>query len=66
MNLQDCGGNFALIIASSEGHTKMVKILLDHGAHVNQRNKNGMCALDNACEKGHTAVVKILLEHGTR
>ena len=30
---------------------------------MNQRNKDGMCALDYASKEGHTEVVKILLEH---
>lgn len=41
-----------------------VQLLLDLGADVNQRNKNGKSPLDEAAFRGNVDVIKLLLEHG--
>jgi ankyrin repeat protein len=41
-----------------------VKQLLDEGADVNAKNKDGLTGLMHAAWKGHKEVVKLLLESG--
>lgn len=53
-----------LIVAAAYGHTEVVKLLLDKGAHVNMGNEGGETALHYAARHGHTKVMQILLEHG--
>ncbi|XP_050401623.1 uncharacterized protein LOC126818329 isoform X2 [Patella vulgata] len=54
-------GQTALMLAVSHGRTNMVRLLLDAGADVNQRDDDGSTALMCACEHGHTEIVKLLL-----
>ena len=60
MNNAEIGDSTALMKANGNGHTKVVKILLEHGAQVNSRTFNGN-ALISACSKGYIEVVKLLL-----
>ncbi len=53
-----------LIFAASEGHTAIVKLLLEEGANPDIQNNIGWTVLIFAASKGHTAIVKLLLEHG--
>jgi len=53
-----------LIVAAAYGHTEVVKLLLERGAHVNTGNEGGETALHYAARHGHTKVMQILLEHG--
>ena len=53
------------MLASREGHTKVVKVLLDtEGAKVNLQTTSGDSALMMASENGHVQVVEQLLQHG--
>ncbi|HRU54266.1 MAG TPA: ankyrin repeat domain-containing protein, partial [Candidatus Sumerlaeia bacterium] len=54
----------ALWMASKEGHTEIVKLLLAKRADVNMKHKKGLTALWMASKNGHTDVVKLLLEKG--
>ena len=54
------------MIASHNGHTKVVKILHEYGAQVNMQDNNGMSALMAANIHGHTEVVKLLHEYGVQ
>ena len=47
--------------ASLKGHTEIVKALLDKGADVNAKSKDGVTALMWASQDGHTEIVKALL-----
>ena len=58
--IQDRG----LILAAGRGHIEIVKLLLENGADVNSRTKDGDTALIVASKAGHTNVVKLLLERG--
>ena len=51
--------------ASYRGHQEIVKILLDHGAHINwqQENKKTHALYEAAC-KGHEETVKLLIDNG--
>ncbi len=51
-----------LILASQEGHTEVVKLLIDYGADVN--GLNGNTALIAASYNGHKDVVQLLLRYG--
>ncbi len=56
-----------LILASQEGHTEVVKLLIDYGADVNgpsPKINHGNTALITASYKGHKEVVKLLLDMG--
>ncbi len=55
-----------LTIASFNGHSEIVRYLLNHGAkiHVNYLLLNGYSALAGAIDEGHDDVVKILIEEG--
>jgi ankyrin repeat protein len=48
-------------MAAQNGHTEIVKLLLDANADVNAANTNGLSPLYMAAQKGHTEVVKLLL-----
>jgi len=52
-----------LYIASREGHVDAVRVLLDHGAHVNLQNDVNWTPLHEASDEGHLKVVQLLLEH---
>jgi len=42
----------------------VLQLLLDKGAALGGRDKNGLTPLDHAATKGHVTVVKLLLEKG--
>ena len=50
--------------AAWNGHTEIVRLLLEAGAEVNglKANNNGMTALMRAAEMGHTEIARLLLE----
>jgi ankyrin repeat protein len=56
-------GNTPLHYASEDGHTDVVKLLLEHNANIDTANKCGKQAIHYASKYGHTDVVKLLLEH---
>lgn len=55
-----------LALASYEGDTEIIALLLEHGAEIAMYNKNqyGTTALIEAAQNGKTEAVKYLLEHG--
>ena len=54
----------ALMKAATKGHAKCVELLLEAGADVNMKDKNGDTALIEASNKGHDKCVKLLTEAG--
>lgn len=50
----------ALMFASAEGNNDVVKILLEHGADINLKDKDGETALDFAQNNGHTEVATLI------
>ncbi|KAJ5923536.1 hypothetical protein N7454_008781 [Penicillium verhagenii] len=61
---RDYQGDTCLIMASREKSSAMISLLLDSGAEVNAKNKNGRTALMEACLWGRLESVKILLSRG--
>lgn len=57
-------GNLALNLAACEKYPAMIKLLLDHGADVDQQNKNGRSPLMEAALWGRIDNVRYFLEHG--
>ncbi len=54
----------ALLIASTNGHFEVVRLLLAHqDVEVNQTSTDGATALILASGNGHVEVVKLLLSH---
>lgn len=53
-----------LIYAASNGHRRIVEMLLDKHAYIDAAPENGITALMIAARGGHQDVVKVLLEEG--
>eukprot|EP00004_Rigifila_ramosa_P007407 TRINITY_DN1838_c0_g2_i6.p1 TRINITY_DN1838_c0_g2~~TRINITY_DN1838_c0_g2_i6.p1 ORF type:complete len:300 (-),score=63.12 TRINITY_DN1838_c0_g2_i6:475-1374(-) len=53
-----------LIVASCNGHTKIVEFLIFQGATIDLQDTLGRTALHFACVNGYTHIVKILLTKG--
>ena len=60
------GGCTALMAASEEGHTDIVKLLIDAGAGVNYQDEEGYTALMYASKYGHKEISKLLREAGAK
>ena len=64
-NVQDPqSGSIMLSIAALMGHTEIVALLLEHGADVNAKSRDGGTALHAAAFLGRVEAVILLLEHG--
>ena len=50
--------------AAWKGHTDIVKLLIENGADVNEKNALGWTPLGSAAYFGYTDVVKLLIEKG--
>lgn len=57
-------GATALILASQHGQVRMVELLLDHGAKVDNAMADGRSAISFAADQGHVDIVRLLLERG--
>ncbi|KAI9867970.1 MAG: hypothetical protein M1813_007792 [Trichoglossum hirsutum] len=55
-----------LLRAAENGHEVVVKLLLEKGAQLESKDKNGQTPLSYAARSGHEAVVKLLLEKGAQ
>ena len=56
----------ALLLASKNGHNKVVKLIIQRCGNVNSTDDNGRSALIVASQHGHSEVVKTLIEHGAQ
>ncbi|MDV7104871.1 ankyrin repeat domain-containing protein [Vibrio sp. TH_r3] len=56
-------GKTALMWAANKGHIDIVKLLIEHGADVNSKNRWNGTALSQAAMNGHLNIVKLLIEH---
>ena len=64
VNFQDINHNTALHIASCHGKAAVVRTLLDRGANVEARDRQGGTPLHDASRNGHLEAVCLLLQHG--
>jgi ankyrin repeat protein len=62
----DKNGATALHFASYQGHSEIVKMLIEAGANVNAFDKWYNTALDVASPEGHSEIVKMLEEAGAK
>ena len=53
-----------LLVASKNGHTQVVSLLLQSGVRVSKCHDDGTPPLWVASNNGHTEVVSLLLENG--
>jgi len=68
VNAMDTGGNTVLMYAGYNEHddVEMIQALLDNGADVNIKARNGATALSWASKKGNTATVALLKKAGAK
>ena len=68
VNAMDVGGNTVLMYAGYNEHddVEMIQALLDKGADVNIKAKDGATALSWASKKGNTATVALLKKAGAK
>jgi len=68
VNAMDVGGNTVLMYAGYNEHddVEMIQALLDKGADVNIKAKDGATALSWASKKGNTATVSLLKKAGAK
>jgi len=52
--------------AAETGNELVVRLLLERGADLDLRDREGQAPLSLAVEKGHKTVVKLLLDHGAK
>ena len=65
INVSDADGYTALIDAASEGHSEVIRALLDRGANMEAKiNDVGWTALMKAVQMPYADAVKLLLDHG--
>ena len=64
INLARTDGMTSLMLASNNGHTETVILLLQSGARVNLQENNGWSSLMLASQNGHTETVSLLLQNG--
>jgi ankyrin repeat protein len=57
--------NTALHIAAEVGHTRIVSMLIEKGASITTRDKEGANALHRAARVGQIAVCALLLDKGS-
>ncbi|KAF1970588.1 ankyrin, partial [Bimuria novae-zelandiae CBS 107.79] len=53
-----------LLVAAQYGHEAVVELLLNKGADLETKDKNGQTPFLRAAEGGHKAVVELLLDKG--
>ena len=64
VSLTEGADRSALMIASENGDTETVKVLLEYGANVDTQSvRDEWTAMLFACKNGHTTIVKLLLEY---
>jgi len=57
-------GTTPLEVAFSRGHTRIMEMLIEAGADVNQKYQNGMTLLHRACQNNNENMIKFLVYSG--
>jgi len=60
----DDKGNTALIYAIKEGHPSIVKLLIDHGAEINEIYDNGNSPMKSAIQCESLPIIELLINNG--
>lgn len=55
-----------LSLASASDHVDITRMLIERGANVNYRAKNGFTLLHTACNQGNLEIVKLLVVHNAQ
>ena len=66
VNTKTNSGMTPLYYAARQGHTEIVKLLIDHNADVNAKSNYGGTPLNMAILAGHTGIVKLLKAAGAK
>ncbi len=66
LNIQDKMGTTPLMTSAQKGDLKVVKLIIQYGAHLNLKDKNKFSALYYATLNNHLDVVKYLMNNGAR
>ena len=62
IDIKNNDGYNPLMLASSIGYDKVVKLILTKGPNVNTQSKNGWTSLMLACHGGHHQIIELLLD----
>ncbi len=54
----------ALHLACARNHVEVAKVLIEHGADLNQQDGSGNSSFILACAKGHLETIQLLIKHG--
>jgi ankyrin repeat protein len=60
LELANDDGHTALMIAAKYGQIDILNFLINHGAKLDHRDKDGLSAIDLAQEKGYKIIVETL------
>lgn len=66
INAEDADGSTPLVNAAARGFRDIAKLLLDHKADLQRKNKSGYSPFMLAVRGGHYATVKLLLDKGAK
>ena len=61
---QNSAVGVALHVACAHGHLEVARVLIDHGADLDQRDDRGDSPMHRATHNNHTDLVRLLLDHG--